>query len=87
MANQLRVLSTNRGGIKIHYNGYTYEKHREHNEKYYWVCELRRNNDYKCNVRLITTRNDDQSHELISKQVKTHNHEPNAFREKVSKIV
>ncbi|XP_060806094.1 uncharacterized protein LOC132902984 [Amyelois transitella] len=45
--------------------------------------ELRRNDNYKCNVRLLTKLNDAQNHEIISKQIKTHNHEPDALREKV----
>lgn len=85
MANQLRIYKTTKRGIKFNFNVFIYEKNKKSGDKFYWVCELRRNNDYKCNVRLTTKQNEDESHELISKHVKKHNHEPNPLREKVCK--
>lgn len=43
---QCELLKTNKGGIKLNCDGFTYDKNRFYNEKYYWVCEKYKNKQY-----------------------------------------
>lgn len=84
----VKVFKSSRGGIKLEMDGFIYEKNIVQSDKYYWLCEMRRNKKYNCNVRIITIFNSESNmHTLITKKILDHNHDPDVIKSKVANII
>lgn len=75
-----------KGKIRIHLDGHLYKKYRLKRGKCYCVCIYRRTRHVKCKSGIILRLTDNCRAEIVSKQIKAHNHKPLSLetRRKVS---
>ncbi|XP_013196278.2 uncharacterized protein LOC132904299 [Amyelois transitella] len=83
--NLAKVYKSNRGGLKLHYEGFSYYKNKVNNTKFYWCCDSRKHYIYKCCATLVTEVNsaNDMIHNVLKCSNK-HNHEPNPLDKEIS---
>lgn len=87
MSQQLlcEFFKSKKGALKLYINGYTYDKNRVKDNRFYWLCETRYDKIYKCNSSVITTVNENNSEtHVVIKNPGPHNHEANPMRKKLA---
>lgn len=82
--NVCQLFKTTKGGVKLNVNGFTYEKNKKVESKFYWVCELRK--ETNCIARAITLCLENTENHTIVKAENNHNHDPDANRVNVANL-
>lgn len=75
--NTLQIFNTQKGGLKVQYNGYVYRKNRQSSDKIYWTCEFKHNELFKCRARLTTNVCSNSDNASLLSSFTEHNHEGN----------
>lgn len=80
------MFESSRGGMKLNFDGFTYQMNKIFKDKYYWSCEMRTKSN--CQSKVITKFNEKIGmHVHVNKSSVEHNHEPDAMRRKVADII
>jgi hypothetical protein len=83
-----KLFKSTKGQFKLSLDGFTYEKSRNVEQKYYWTCEERKKEPYHCKARAITKLIGPSNHRYInSSNDSEHNHEPKAIRIGVATVL
>ncbi|KAG7309566.1 hypothetical protein JYU34_004020 [Plutella xylostella] len=77
----VQTFKSNKNGIKLYVDGFSFEKNKVVGERYYWRCENKSDKLYNCNATAVSKLNEENNDEHIVLSIKqTHNHEPNVLR-------
>lgn len=76
------LYKSNKGGLKLFSNGYSYKRNKVVKNRHYWQCCLKNDEICKCNSMVITEINEtnDQKHDIKKQAMTTimnHNHSQN----------
>lgn len=77
------VFKSNKGALKLFVEGYTYNRNKSQDGKFYRCCEMYSNKIVKCRSTINTTVGDNGEH-MISKRMRDHNHGPNPLRKHIA---
>lgn len=80
------IYKSTKGKDKLHVEGFHYNLSRKTNDTYYWACDHRLIEPYKCGGKCITKLNEFGKH-AIKSEYKTHNHEPKAIKTFVANAI
>ena len=78
------LIKTTKGKVKLNIDGFLYNKDKNRDDLYYWVCERKDQRETKCTARAATICIQDQ-HRIGKFYAKHHNHAPEASRPGVLK--
>ena len=80
------VFKSIRGRDKLNFEGFSFDFIRVKSQNIYnWSCELKKNKNYKCKVKL-NTKKIDENHFVVALNG-VHNHEPNALRKPIADVL
>lgn len=77
---KIQLFKSQRGGVKVVLNGFTYVKATQCKDKIYWRCELYKSESYQCHSNLITNKFTDVESLSVISCSGQHSHEGNPIR-------